>query len=151
MSLSWFFGRIRRPLGFLMFLAFGVAAAPAKELKIETKLIWGTNEEKSPKKEHEPVDAATAAKLRKVFKWKNYFIEKSVVGIVPSRGSNQFKVSDKCTIEITELEGPRVEVKLIGKTEPIHRMTKELSKGEWFVYTCDNDKKESAWFVIITA
>src|SRR5262245_19702576 len=111
MSLSWFFGRSRRPLAFLLFLALGTVVAGAKELKIETKLIWGTNEEKSPKKEHEPVDEATAAKLRKVFKWKNYFVEKTVTGTVPSRGSNQFKMSEKCTVEITELEGPKVEVK----------------------------------------
>ena len=146
----WVFGRIRRPLVVLLLLALGTTGAFAKELKIETKLIWGSNEEKSPKKEHEPVDEATAAKLRKVFKWKNYFVEKKLTGTVPSRGSNQFKLSDKCTIEITELEGPKVEVKLIGKGQPVHRATKEIRKGEWFVYTGDDDKHECSWFVIIT-
>ena len=150
MSLPWFFGRIRRPLFFLLFLALGAGVAQAKELKIESKLIWGTNDEKSPKKEHEPVDEITAAKLRKVFKWKNYFVEKTVTGTVPSRGSNQFKMSDKCTIEITELEGPKVEVKLIGKGQPVHKAMKEIRKGEWFVYTGDDDKRECSWFVIIT-
>src|SRR6185295_20281855 len=110
MSLVWAFVRVTRPVALfsLLFLLSGVLGAEAKELKIETKLIWGSNEEKSPKKEHERVDEATAAKLRKVFKWKNYFVEKKVTGTVPSRGSNQFKLSDKCTIEITELEGPKV-------------------------------------------
>ncbi|MEY2409481.1 MAG: hypothetical protein QOF48_2151 [Verrucomicrobiota bacterium] len=150
MSLPRFFRGIRLPLLFLLVSLLGGAVAHAKELKIETKLIWGTNEEKSPKKEHEPVDEATAAKLRKVFKWKNYFVERKVTGTVPSRGSNQFKLSDKCIIEITELEGPKVEVKLIGKGQPVHKAIQEIRKGEWFVYTGDDDKHECSWFVIIT-
>ena len=150
MSLPWFPGRIRRSLVSLLFLALGAGVAQAKELKIESKLIWGTNDEKSPKKEHQPVDEVTAAKLRKVFKWKNFFVEKTVTGTVPSRGSNQFKLSDKCTVEIAELEGPKVEVKLIGKGQPVHKAMKEIRKGEWFVYTGDDDKHECSWFVIIT-
>lgn len=135
----------------ICFLALGGVVAQAKELKLEVKLIWGTNDEKSPKKEHAPVDEATAAKLRKVFPWKYYFVEKKVTGVVPSRGSNQFKMSGKCSIEITELEGPRVEVKLIGKGEPVHKAIKEIRKGEWFVYTGDDAKREHGWLVIITA
>ena len=150
MSLLWFSGRIRRPFVLLLFLALGGGGVQAKELKIEAKLIWGTNDEKSPKKEHKPVDEATAAKLRKVFKWSNYFVEKRVTGIVPSRGSNQFKMSSNCTIEIQELEGPKVEVKFIGKGQPVHKAIKEIRKGEWFVYTGDDDKHECSWFVIIT-
>ena len=122
--------------------------ALASELKLEAKLIWGTNDEKSPKKEHVPVDEATAAKLRKVFKWKNYFICNKKTKVIPSRGSNQFKLSEDCTVEITELEGPRVELKVIGKGVPVHKSIKELRKGDWFVY-CGDDKNESAWFVII--
>lgn len=149
MNPSRFPGWLSRPLLITVLFVLTGAAAQAKELKLETKLIWGTNEKHSPKKGHEPVDKETAAKLRKVFKWENYFVEKTVTGTVPSRGSNKFTMSDKCTIEITELEGPRVEVKLIGKGEPVHKVTKEIREGEWFVYTSDNDKKECAWFVII--
>src|SRR4030095_16977155 len=123
------------------------SALQAREIKLEAKLIWGTNDEKSPKKEHVPVDQATAEKLRKVFKWKNYFVENKVVGIVPNRGSNQFKLSPQCTIEITELEGPKVEVKLVGNGKAVHKAVKEIKKGEWFVYSGD-DKNECAWLAI---
>ena len=150
MNLLRSFGRRHRPLLITILIAVVATVAQGKELKLETKLIWGTNDKKSPKQEHEMVDEATATKLRKVFPWKNYFVEKKVTGLVPSRGSNQFKLSDKCTVEITELEGPKVEVKLIGKGKPVHKAAKELRKGEWFVYTGDDDKKECAWFVIIT-
>lgn len=138
----------RRLLAGLLLLGLPLALS-AKEIRVEAKLVWGTNDEKSPKKEHVPVDKVTAEKLRKVFKWKNYFVENKVVGTIPNRGSNQFKLSPHCTIEITELEGPKVEVKLVGNGKDVHRMVKEIKKGEWFVYSGD-DRNECAWFAIIT-
>lgn len=140
--------RLWRILAGLLLMGLPMAVS-AKEIRVEAKLVWGTNDEKSPKKEHVPVDKMTAEKLRKVFKWKNYFVENKVVGTIPSRGSNQFKLSPQCTIEITELEGPKVEVKLVGNGKDVHRMVKDLNKGEWFVYSGD-DKNECAWFAIIT-
>ena len=68
---------------------------------------------------------------------------------MPSRSSNQFKLSPDCTIEIKELEGPKVEVKLIGKGKEVHKTTLTISKGQSVVYSGD-DKNQSAWFVIIT-
>jgi len=135
----------------LAFLLFSASVPPttAAELKLEAKLIWATNDDKSPDPSHKPVEPATAEKLRKVFKWKNYFVVNRLVKVVPSRGSNRFELSKQCTIEIRELEGPRVEVKLIGDGKEVHKTTKSLSKGEWFTYAGD-DKNESAWFVIIT-
>jgi hypothetical protein len=124
-------------------------SALASDLVLEAKLIWGTDDEKSPNKNHKPVDPATAAKFRKVFKWKNYFEVNRVVKKVPSRGSNQFKLSKQCTIEITELEGPRVEVKLIGEGQPVNKTIKTLSKGQSFTYAGD-DKNDTAWFVVVT-
>ena len=121
----------------------------AANLKLEAKLIWGTDDEKSPNPEHKEVDAVTKEKLRKVFKWKNYFVVNRVVKEVPSRSSNQFKLSPDCTIEIKELEGPKVEVKLIGKGKEVHKTTLAISKGQSVVYSGD-DKNQSAWFVIIT-
>jgi hypothetical protein len=58
-------------------------------------------------------------------------------------------LSTKCTIEIKELEGPRVEVKLIGDGKEVHKTIKTISKGDSVVYSGD-DKNQSAWFVIIT-
>jgi hypothetical protein len=68
---------------------------------------------------------------------------------VPSRGSRAFKISDKCTIEITELEGPRVEAKLIGEGKPINRVVEPLTKGKWFSLGGE-EKNGTAWFVIVT-
>jgi len=133
----------------LLLLAGNTVDILAANLKLEAKLIWGTDDDKSPNPEHKEVDPATREKLRKVFKWKNYFVVNRVVKEVPSRASNRFELSKKCTIEIKELEGPRVEVKLIGDGKEVHKTIKTISKGDSVVYSGD-DKNQSAWFVIIT-
>lgn len=149
MSHSLLSRRIIRCCLALLLVAGGTRQSFAANLKLEAKLIWGTNDDKSPNPEHKEVDPATKEKLRKVFKWKNYFAVNRVVKPVPSRGSNKFELSKDCTIEIKELEGPKVEVKLIGKGKEVHKTTLTISKGQSVVYSGD-DKNESAWFVIIT-
>jgi len=137
----------------LLFLAAsflcGGSAAFAEDIKVEGRLIWGTNDEKSQKPKHEPVDEETAKKLRKIFTWKNYFLENKQVAAIPSRSSGKLKMSKDCEIEITELPGAPVEVKVIGKGKPVNTTTKSLNHGEWFIIGGD-DKNECAWFVIIS-
>ena len=121
----------------------------AAELKLEGRLIWGTNDEKFNDPKCKPVDEATAEKLRKVFQWKRYFDVSKKTTTIPSRGMGKLEMSNKCTVEITELEGPKVEVKLIGNGKPVNKTVKQLSKGESFTLAGDC-KDGSAWFVIIT-
>jgi len=149
MSRRLFSRRTARCFLALLLLVGSTFDTLAANLKLEAKLIWGTDDEKSPNPDHKEVDPATREKLRKVFKWKNYFVVNRVVKEVPSRSSNQFKLSPECTIEIKELEGPKVEVKLIGKGKEVHKTTLTISKGQSVVYSGD-DKNQSAWFVIIT-
>jgi len=150
MILTRFSSRRGRLISLALVFLLAAVGAHAEEIKLEAKLIWASNEPTSPKKEHKLVDEATAEKLRKIRpQWQYFFVETNVVQIVPSRGSNKFTLSKECTLEITELEGPRVEVKLIGNGKPVHKTIKEIKKGSWFVYTGD-DKHESAWIVIVT-
>jgi len=149
MSLSTFRRRLSRPVSAVAVLALSTSALMAANVRIEAKLIWASDEAKSPDSKHTPVDAATAERLRKAFKWKNYFVVTNVVKDIPSRGSVPFALSKKCTVEIRELEGPRVEVVLIGEGKPIHKAIKALNKGESFVYSGD-DKNQTAWFVMIS-
>lgn len=149
MSRRLFSRRAARCFLALLLLAGTTVETLAANLKLEAKLIWGTDDDKSPNADHKEVDPATREKLGKVFKWKNYFVVNRVVKEVPSRSSNQFKLSPDCTIEIKELEGPKVEVKLIGKGKEVHKTTLTISKGQSVVYSGD-DKNQSAWFVIIT-
>jgi hypothetical protein len=128
-----------------------VVARPAlaEDMKIEATLVWATNEEKSPDPKLKPVDAKLTEELRKIFAWKNYFEVSRTNGVVPNRGSKAFRVSNKCVVEITELEGPKVEVKLIGEGKPVNKTTKALKRGDYFTLGGDS-KNGSAWFVIIS-
>jgi len=126
-----------------------VLPANAAQIKVEGRLIWGTNDEKFSDPKFKPVDAVTAEKFKKIFQWKRYFEVNRKTAVVPSRGAGKLEMSDKCIIEITELEGPKVEVKLIGEGKPVNKTVKPLSKGESFTIAGDC-KDGSAWFVLIT-
>jgi hypothetical protein len=135
----------------LPLLVVVVAYCPlqAEELKIEAKLIWGTDDERSTNATHKLVDETLAKELRKIFKWKNYFVINQQNGVVPSRGTKQFQMSKQCTIEITELEGPKVEVKLIGQGKPVNKTTKALKRGEFFTLGGESENG-CAWFVVVS-
>lgn len=149
MSRRLFCGAAARCFLVFLLLAGSTMDLLAADLKLEAKLIWGTNDDRSPDANHKEVDSTTKEKLRKVFKWKNYFVVNRVVKPVPNRGTNRFELSKECTIEIKELEGPKVEVKLIGKGREVHKTALTITKGQSVVYSGD-DKNESAWFVVIT-
>src|SRR5688572_17213804 len=100
---------IRRSFQFVVAFILAVACSiptHAANLKMEAKLIWGSNE---PSKDHKPVDPAVAEKLQACFKWKYYYVMNTVVTDIPSRETRKLKMSDPCTLEITELEGPKIE------------------------------------------
>lgn len=135
----------------VMVTLFLMAQMPAQaaEIKMEIRLIWGSNEAKSPNPKHKPVDAETAKKLGKVFKWKHYFDVKKLNETIPNRGTKRIHVSEKSEIEITEMEGPKIEVKQYGEGKLISKSVKQLNKGEYFVLAGD-DKNECAWFILLT-
>src|SRR4030095_4348114 len=100
MSRLRFYRQTARRLLALFLFAIATASVSAEELKLEAKLIWGTNDDKSPDPSHKPVDPGMAEKLKKVFKWKNYFIVTNQLKMVPSRGSNRFDPSKQGAIGI---------------------------------------------------
>ena len=124
-------------------------SANAEQIKVEGRLIWGTNDEKFNDPKFKPVDAATNEKFRKIFQWKRYFEVNRKTTVVPSRGAGKLEMSKKCVIEISELEGPKVEVTLIGEGNPVNKTVKPLSRGESFTLAGDC-KDGSAWFVMIS-
>lgn len=139
--------RILRLGSLLAFCLLVSTPAKAEDLYLVSKLIWGTNKEVT-EKNLKPVDAATGEKFRNVFAWKHYYEVKRTNVVVKTRSTQQVVMSKKCTIEITELEGPKVEVKLIGQGKPLVKTVKPLSKGECFTIA-GGSKDESAWFVAI--
>jgi hypothetical protein len=58
-------------------------------------------------------------------------------------------MSDKCEVEIKELEGPRVEYQLIGQGKPVLKAEANFAKGEKLCIAGE-DKGRTAWFVVLT-
>ena len=130
-------------------LAFTCVAAPAKDLKFQALLIWATDAEKSPDSNHKPVDAEVRKKLHELpLKWKNYFEVKRERFAVHKGGSEKATLSDKCGIEVKDVDGNHIEVSLIGKGEPVLRRTQPLSKGEMLVLG-GNAPDETGWLVVL--
>src|SRR5262245_19604571 len=105
----------------VLVLGFAAVELRAEDLKVEAQLIWGTNSDKSPDASHKPVDKVTADRLKNVFKWKNYFLVNKQNAVIPNRSTKQIQLSKQCAVEITELAGPKVEVKLIGEHKPVNK------------------------------
>ncbi|HUR46838.1 MAG TPA: hypothetical protein VMZ27_13250 [Candidatus Saccharimonadales bacterium] len=137
-------------LGILLSLCSAyVPRAAAEDLYLISKLIWGTNDEKVNDPKLKAMDPAMEKKFQNVFKWKHYYQVTRKDVMIPHRSSRQLEMSKRCTLEITELEGPKVEVTLIGQGKPLHKIVKPLSKGEYFTIA-GGDKDETAWFILIS-
>jgi len=74
----------------------------------------GTNKEKPDDPKLKEVDSSVAEKLRKVFKWKNYFEVNRQHFTVPVGSPKSVKMSDDCRIEVQTWDAS-IEVKLYGK------------------------------------
>src|ERR1051325_1414561 len=98
-------------LGIILFVCLCVIPkAGAEDLYLISKLIWGTNDEKVSDPSLKRMEPAMEKKFQNVFKWKHYYQVNRKDVMIPSRSSRQIEMSKRCTIEITELEGPKVEV-----------------------------------------
>jgi hypothetical protein len=137
-------------LGFTA-LIFGtlLTAVTAAERKMEARLIWGTNDDKSPNPNHKPLDGELAKKLREMpLKWKNFFeVNRQVFTITDQRYTN-IVMSKKCAIEVKDKGANNVTVKLYGEGKQVNRVDKPLPKGE--VLTIGGDAKDNnAWFITV--
>jgi len=141
----------------LCFVSLEVPQLFAGDIKVEVQLVWGTNEKKSPDPQHKPVDPAVVKRLGSL-KWKRYFQVNSQVVTIPSRKTQRVKLSPQCEVEITEMEGPQVEVNVYGRTaqaaaknEPfkwVHKHVDKLPEDDLLVFAGD-DKNDCAWAIVI--
>lgn len=133
----------------LVALTLSAVTARAADFKFEAQLIWATNDQKSPDPKHKPVEAEVRKKLADLpLKWQNYFeVNRKTVEL--ARGGNQkVTLSEKCTIEVKDVDGRRVEVSLVGKGEPVLKRTQRLPKGEILVLG-GNAPNATAWLVTL--
>ena len=130
-------------IAFALF-ACGSVRADAGDLKLETQLIWGTNDAQSPNPKHKPVEMDVRKKLKDLpLKWNNYFeVNRKRFG-VPLSGSTKVPLSEKCSIEVKNLGKSMIEVTLAG-----NKRTQKLPKGETLVLA-GNAPNATSWLVVL--
>jgi hypothetical protein len=132
-----------------LFVSASLSSALAAERKMEARLIWGTNEEKSPNPAHKKLEGDLAKKLAEMpLKWKNYFEVNRKVFAVNDQVYTNIVMSKQCNIEIKDKGANNVTVKLYGEGKPVRRVDKPLPKGEVLTIGGD-DKNNSAWFITV--
>jgi len=137
-------------LGFVaLVLMASLGAAEAADRKLEARLIWGTNEEKSPDASHKLLDGELAKKLSEMpLKWKNFFEVNRQVFSINTTNYAKVVMSKKCYIEVKDKGANNVTVKVYGDGKQVKRVDKPLPKGD--VLTIGGDAKDNnAWFLTV--
>ncbi len=138
-----------RPHALALLSLLLATAALAGDAKFEAQLIWGTNDAKSPDPKHKPVEADVKKKLDDLpLKWKHYYeVNRKSLEVSSGEGAKA-TLSEKCSLEVRELDGKKVEVSLVGKGEPVLKRTQPLPKGEILVLG-GNAPNATAWLVTL--
>ncbi len=120
------------------------------EQKFEVQLIWATNDQKSPNPKHKPVTPEIRKKLDELpLKWEHYFEVNRKQFVMAKGGRNKADLSDKCSVEIKDLEGNQVEVTLFDKTgKAVFGRKQPLPQGEILLLS-GNAPDKTAWFVAV--
>jgi hypothetical protein len=124
--------------------------ARAAELKLQTQLVWGTDDAKPPEgKNYKPVEPDISKKLRELpLKWKNYFeVKRTDFALAPAL-TKKIPLSEKCELNVLNQTNSTVEVSLIGKGKEVVKRTQAFPKGEILVLG-GNAPNATAWLVIL--
>ena len=122
----------------------------AAELKLQTQLVWGTDDTKPPEgKSYTPVEPAIEKKLRELpLKWKYYFEVKRTDFTLAPTTTKKVPLSEKCELNVIHQNNSTLEVSLIGKGKEVVKRTQALPKGEILVLG-GNAPNATAWLVIL--
>ena len=134
----------------LVLLAGAGFSAPAAEMKLQAFLLWGTNENKPPPdKQYNPAPPDIQERLRVLpLKWTNWFEvnRKEFAALLGT--SRHVAMSAKCQVDMKQLGGEEVEVRLIGKGKEVLRRKQALPKGEALILGGDAPNSTS-WLVVL--
>ena len=138
----WFLG------AFMMFGSSGLNAYAA-DMKLEVQLLWGTNDDQSPDKNHQPVDPDIKKRLKDLpLKWNNYFLVNRKRFDVAPLATKKEPLSEKCAIEVKNLGNDSIEVTQFGKGQQVWKGTQALPKGK-FLFLGGNAPNATSWLVIL--
>ncbi len=124
------------------------AADPAK-LPLQAQLIWGTDSSKPSDKTLKPIPPDLDKRLRRVFKWQNYFEVTQTNFVVGPTQPTHVDMSRECRIEVAQQPSGEVEIQLFGKGRLVVKKRQRILPGEIVVIAGD-DKDYNAWFVVLT-
>ena len=124
------------------------STAAAVGLKLEAQLIWGTNDAKSPNPNHKPAEAEVVKKLKRLFKWSNYFEVSRQWFSVPPGETKRVEMSKECAIRVRQTGQGEVEVTFFGKGKQVAKVKQELPKGELLV-TGGEAPNATVWVVVL--
>ena len=135
-------------------MGFGLTETRAGDLKLKTQLIWATDEEKPKEKKLKEVESKLADKLRRFYKWKNYFEVSSTNVVLVANAPQKVTMSRKCQMELKRVDEATIELKFVGEGKHIRTVrqkVKPLTQGEYSIFGGDDkDKDSDAWFVVIS-
>jgi hypothetical protein len=123
--------------------------AQSQDLKLVAQLIWGTDGGMPAEAKIKEIDRDTRAKLKGIFRWKNYFEVSREEFTVATAAKRRVQMSKKCQVEVENQGRSIIEVKLFGEDKLLLTKRQVLRAGELLVLAGD-DKDDTAWFVILT-
>ena len=129
-------------------LGFRPDEARGADLKLEVRLIWGTNDNDSPVPTHKRIDTPLTRKLAKLFTWKQYFEVNRQEVVIPLSAVKKLELSEKCIIEVKNVGDTRIEVKLFGGGKFVSKTVETIPKGDWLVLAGDSAGR-NAWFIVL--
>jgi len=126
------------------------SVAQGADVKLEAVLVWGTNGGKPSGSDLKPITDSIAQRLNSLpLKYTNYFEVNRKKFDLKDKGAAEVSMSKECKINVRSLEAGKLEVTLIGRGQPVGKITQELKKGHCLV-TGGNAEDSTAWFVLIS-
>lgn len=140
----------------LLLPATGKAADAVSSKKFLAQLVWCTDKAKPADKDLKDLNTKLVGKVRRIFKWQNYFEVSRQVLSLPTDGGKRIRVSNRCEVEVRELDDEQIEVFLYGdkklSNKAVHKYAPILTKGEHLMIGGDDkDNYGDAWLLVISA
>jgi hypothetical protein len=123
-------------------------AADPGDLHLQAQLIWGTDSDQPTDKSLKRIPPDLDKRLRRIFKWHNYFEVTQTNFVVAAAKPSQVDMSRECRIEVAQQPGGEVEIQLFGKGKLVVKKRQRILPGETVVIAGD-DKDYNAWFVVL--
>src|SRR5256885_1632023 len=116
-------------LGALLCVAIAGSGADGKNKAagFEVQLLWGTDLAKSPNPEHKPLDPDVGKRVQSLpLKFKHYFLVNRNKVELPLGITKKVDVSEKCAVELKNLDNMKFQVTFIGKNKQQAQRTQDF-------------------------